>query len=104
MFGNVTNRLRGQKIDMLTEEGRQDDRTYLQLVDPDFIMIADPCGPWSKMNLNMNQRTPEQIRRLHEKQENSRFLLVFVEEVVHFQHVRKRAVVRENLNAFTKKA
>ena len=84
------------KFDLLTEDGRQKARDYIELVDPDFLMIADPCGPFSKMNINMKQRTPEQVRRLHDKQEQSRAFLVFVEELVHYQYERHRAVVREN--------
>ena len=35
-------------------------RQYLKEVDPDFIMLAPPCGPWSQIQL-INQRTPLQI-------------------------------------------
>ena len=44
----------------------------------------------------LNQRTPLQVRELQKKREEARELLLFVEEVVHFQLRRGRAVVVEN--------
>ena len=41
-------------------------REYLKEIDPDFIMLAPPCGPWSQIQL-INQRTPLQIRELQRK-------------------------------------
>ena len=64
-------------------------------VDRDFMVIAQPCGPWSQMQ-QMNQRTPHQIRRLMRKRQQHRSLLVFVEELVHWQAARRRAVVSES--------
>ena len=45
------------KFDISTPEGRSNARAYLYIVDPDLVVIADPCTAWSRMNLNMNQRT-----------------------------------------------
>ncbi len=83
------------KFDLMTVDGRQNARDYIVYADPDFVFLAQPCTPWSIMQ-NMNQRNPEQIRRLHEEQERHRQLLTFVEEVVHFQHQRGRAVGSES--------
>ena len=38
-------------------EDRAKARTNLQEVDPDFVVLAPPCSPWSHMQL-INQRTP----------------------------------------------
>ena len=35
------------EFDLLTLNGREDARKYLAEVDPDFIMLAWPCSPWS---------------------------------------------------------
>ena len=64
-------------------------------IDPDFVVIAPPCGPWSQVQL-LNQKTPLQVRELQMKREEARELLLFVEEVVHFQLRCGRAVVVEN--------
>jgi hypothetical protein len=70
-------------------------RTYLKEVDPGFVVLAPPCGPWSPIQL-INQRTPLQVRELKAKRAKAMELLLFVEEVVQYQHQRGRAVVVEN--------
>ncbi len=67
-------------------------------MDPDFVMLAPPCGPWSQILL-INQRIPLQIRESQRKRAAARNLLMFVEEVVRFQRVRGRAVAVENPRA-----
>ena len=66
-------------------------RQYLQEVDPDSIMLAPQSGPWSQIQL-INQRTPLQIRDLQRTRAVARTLLVFVEEVVRYQHCRGQTV------------
>ena len=85
--------LPGWNLDL--PEVRAKARAYIEEVDPDFIMIAPPCGPWSQIQI-INQRTPMQIRNLQRKRFDALELLLFVEEVVHFQHCRGRAVAVEN--------
>ena len=49
--------------DLQLPEARVQAREYTQEVDPDFVALAPPCGPWSKIQL-INQRTPLQVRDL----------------------------------------
>ena len=70
-------------------------REYLVEVDPDFVVLSPPCGAWGQTRV-YNQGTPWQMRELQRKKEQARELLVFVEEVVHYQHRRGRALVVEN--------
>ena len=56
-------------------EVRAQAREYLVEVDPDFVVIAPPCGPWSQVQL-LNQRTPLQVRELQKKREEARELLL----------------------------
>ncbi len=56
----------------LTNKQVQDEAfRYLERIDPDFIMIAWPCAPWSIMQ-NANMRTPTQVRMLKLKRLRSR--------------------------------
>jgi hypothetical protein len=81
--------------DLQLMDGRTCARKYIMEVDPDFVVLAPPCGPWSTIQL-INQRTPMQVRELHRKRQAARDLLLFVEEVVRYQHIRGRVVVVEN--------
>ena len=45
---------------------------------------------------NWNMRTPEQVRRLSRLRAQHREILVFVEEVLHYQYMRKRALGAES--------
>ena len=81
--------------DLNRPEVRTQAREYLREVDPDFVVLAPPCGPWSQIQL-INQRTPSQVLELQQKRDQARELLVFVEEGAHCQHSRGRAVVVEN--------
>ena len=63
--------------DLNVAEVRAKAREYLVQIDPDFVVIAPPCGPWSQVQL-LNQRTPLQVRELQLKREEARELLLFV--------------------------
>jgi len=82
-------------FDMRDPVDRQRAREYLEDIDPDFVMLAQPCLPWTQLQ-NINQRTPQQCRDLQEKREADRPLLLFTEEVVHWQEARGRAVGSES--------
>ena len=81
----------------LTNKQVQDEAfRYLERIDPDFIMIAWPCAPWSIMQ-NANMRTPTQIRILKLKRLRSRrTFLQFARRVALWQRHRGRAVAAEN--------
>ena len=81
--------------DLRDSKDRGRARDYLRTMDPDFLFIAFPCGPWSRLQ-KLNAKTPYQCRRLAEKQRESRDLLVFTEELVYYQRDRGRAVGAEN--------
>ena len=69
---------------------------YLQEVDPDVVMVAWPCGPWSIMQ-NANMRTPQQREALHlRRMQSRRTLLRFTRRVVLWQRNRGRLVFGEN--------
>merc|ERR1711965_310886 len=80
------------RFDIRIPKDREAARRYFGETDPDFAAIAQCCTPWTKLQ-NINQRTPQQCRDLEVKREESRDLLCFVEEIVHFQADRLRAVV-----------
>ena len=69
---------------------------YLREVDPDLLVVAWPCSPWSVMQ-NANQRTPTQKRALAWKRAHSRrTFLAFSKRVILWQRRRGKAVAGEN--------
>jgi hypothetical protein len=70
--------------DLNVAEVRAKAREYSVQIDPNFVGIAPPCGPWSQVQ-RINQKTPLQVRELQTRRE-----LLFL--VVHFQLQHGRAV------------
>ena len=69
---------------------------YLERIDPDVIVVAWPCGPWSPLQ-RLNVKTPQQRRALRRKRlEARRTLLSFTRKVVLWQRRRGKAVLGEN--------
>ena len=68
---------------------------YLERTNPDFVMIAWPCGPWSVMQ-NANQRTWTQRESLRRKRLESRKLLRFASAVALHRQRRGKAILGEN--------
>lgn len=69
---------------------------YLERIDPDLVVVAWPCGPWSIVQ-NANQRTPLQRRALAWKRALARkTVLAFARRVILWQRQRGRAVLGEN--------
>jgi hypothetical protein len=83
------------RFDIQTWAGRKKAWNYIREADPDFIMSAWPCGPWSRMQ-QINQRNPQQIERLREKRRNQREVLMFVWKVTRWQKARGRVHAGEN--------
>ena len=53
---------------------------YLNYADPDVVICAFPCKPWSRLQ-NSNQRTPEQRERLQALRQENLPLIRFVGKV-----------------------
>eukprot|EP00435_Cladocopium_sp_Y103_P022629 s3897_g5.t1 len=68
---------------------------YIDKQDPDFVMLAWPCGPWSLLQ-NLNGRTWTQREALLQKRETSRKLLKFSSQVSLKRQKRGRATLGEN--------
>ena len=76
---------------------------YLEEIDPDVIMIAWPCGPWSVMQ-NANMRTDLQRRALYQRRSKARrTLLTFVKKVTLWQRRRGRIVLGEKIHSCQKR-
>ena len=82
-------------FDLMRTDHQAEAWKYIMDLDPDFIMIAWPCTPWSQMQ-RINRRTPYQIRKLNLTRQEHRVLLKFVNKVVRYQVERRRAVLGEN--------
>ena len=69
---------------------------YIYEAQPDFIVLAWPCGPWSQMQ-NINQKTDVQRRALRQKRaESRRTFLAFTRRVALYQRSVGRALMGEN--------
>ena len=68
---------------------------YIDRVDPDFIMLAWPCGPWSPLQ-RLNQKTWTQREALKHKQNTSKKLLKFSAQVSLKRQRNGRAILGEN--------
>lgn len=69
---------------------------YLQEIDPDVVVLAWPCSPWSTMQ-NANMKTELQREALHHKRRRARrTLLAFVKQVVLWQRSRGAIAIGEN--------
>ena len=80
--------------DFETPAGRDNLRGYIGQMGPDFIFIACPKGPWSQAPRLQN---PHQCRMAQQEQQTGYDLLVFLEELIHFQIGRTRVVAGVNL-------
>ena len=76
-------------------ETRAKAREYLMEVDPDFVVLSPPSDFYDRTR-ERNQGTPWQMRELQRTKAHVRAALMFLEEVVHYQHMRGRAVVLEH--------
>ena len=78
---------------------RADDREaaiqYLRKADPDLLVVAWPCGPWSVLQ-GLGNKTPQQLHQLGLKRQKARILLRFVKQAVMEQRARGGAVLGEN--------
>ena len=79
--------------DFETPDGRDHLRGYIGRMDPYFLFFAFPKGPWSRAPC---LRNPHQCRVAQQEQRKGRELLVFLEELIHFQIDRERAVAGVN--------
>eukprot|EP00435_Cladocopium_sp_Y103_P057834 s201_g20.t1 len=68
---------------------------YIDRVDPDFIMVAWPCGPWSPLQ-RLNQKTWTQREALKHKRITSLKLLKFSAQVSMKRQRFGRAILGEN--------
>ena len=68
---------------------------YLEEAQPDLVMLAWPCHPWSPLQ-NLNQKTETQRRSLRFKRRQSKKLLQFTRRVALWQRSRGGALAGEN--------
>ena len=68
---------------------------YLEEAQPDLVVLAWPCHPWSPLQ-NLNQKTETQRRALRFKRKESRKLLQFTRRVALWQRNRGGALAGEN--------
>ena len=78
-------------MDLSTEHGFQKASRFAEEVKPRYMWISTPCGPNSPIQ-NMNQKTPEQWKRLLDKRKkskkiNSRAIRLAKEQVERGGHV-----------------
>eukprot|EP00435_Cladocopium_sp_Y103_P006671 s1678_g2.t1 len=84
-------------IELFTWSCMEEAMDYLRREDPDFLVIAWPCGPWSSLQ-NLNQKTEAQRRVLMQKRMHARrTLLRFTRRAALHQRRRRKAVLGENL-------
>ena len=82
--------------DIRSPEVQRQAFAYLEKIDPDVIVVAWPCGPWSPLQ-RLNVKTPQQRRALRRKRIDARrTLLSFTRKVVLWQRRRGKAVLGEN--------
>ena len=82
--------------DLTIPEMREAAFAYLQKVEPDLVVVAWPCGPWSVMQ-RINQRTPQQVAALKKKRlESRKNFLSFTRRVALWQRRRGGAIMGEN--------
>ncbi|CAE8613639.1 unnamed protein product, partial [Polarella glacialis] len=81
--------------DLFKESTQRHAMDYVRRADPDFIMMAWPCSPWSRMQRS-NMRTPQQTARLMKKRQEHRALLAFILRITRRQRRNRRAFAGEN--------
>ena len=62
--------------DVSTAEGGQRAREERRRLRPKDLWMVTPCGAWSRMQ-RINQRTPQQIRKLEEKRAMSYTIITY---------------------------
>ena len=60
--------------DLTTNQGFKDVAKLIREYKPRYLHVSPPCDPWTAFS-NCNQRTEEQVSRLHERRRISRRLL-----------------------------
>ena len=68
------------EFDLKESTVREQARSYIRQWDPDLIVLAPPCSPWSSLQ-NCNQRNPLQVRELRRKRQETLTFLAFSEEI-----------------------
>ena len=68
---------------------------YIDRVEPDLLVLAWPCGPWSQLQ-GLGHKTPYQRQKLEEKRMENRTLLRFVRDAALRQRRRGGALLGEN--------
>ena len=81
--------------DLTNPRTQMEAHQYIDSQDPDFVMLAWPCGPWSLLQ-NLNGKTWTQREALQHKREESRKLLKFSAQVALKRQKRGRATLGEN--------
>ena len=81
--------------DLSTEDGRKAAWQYYRDFDPDVVVIAFPCDPWSKMQ-NMNMGNPVTKAKIMAKRTLHRHILHWVRAVVERQMKYDKFYVVEN--------
>ena len=82
--------------DLFKASGRREAEAYLRRSDPDLVVCAWPCSPWSQMQ-RTNRRTPRQRSKLAKTREkHRRSILTFVHLVVKHQRMKRRCCLGEN--------
>ena len=81
--------------DLLQEKDYNEALSYLDRVEPDLLVLAFPCGPWSPLQ-SFNSKTPYQRAQLAAKREEHRTPLRFVRDASIRQRERGGALLGEN--------
>ena len=81
--------------DLMKEKDYEEALAYIDRVDPDLLVLAWPCGPWSPLQ-TLGQKTPFQRAKLVQKREENRMLLRFVRDASLAQRKRGGAILGEN--------
>lgn len=81
--------------DLRKPEVQEKAMEYIRREEPDLIVLAWPCGPWSPLQ-ELNKKTPTQRKALRAKRLESKKLLAFVRRVALYQRNSGRAVLGEN--------
>ena len=83
------------RFDLADYSVQRDVWQRIEKFDPDLIVTAWPCHPWSQLQ-QCSKGKPWHERELELKRQESRILLNFTQEVVSWQAERGRAVLGEN--------
>lgn len=79
----------------MKEKDYEEALVYIDRVDPDLLVLAWPCGPWSPLQI-LNQKIPFQTAKLMQKREENKMLLRFVRDANLIQRKRRDVLLVEN--------